>query len=161
MYHNVAAPQIYISSQICRKYTTNNMSAALPRVTANQNRLPPPILIPSRPPRVAVTSQYDPFPEPSLIYSQGDVLAELAKMEDDPSRLNVYFEIARSKYAQSRHDSVTLNNWGFAYLENAIWQEDRDKMMYMLTCAQEKFDDAISVESDYFTSIANLGEVWV
>eukprot|EP01117_Protostelium_nocturnum_P016011 TRINITY_DN6261_c0_g1_i1.p1 TRINITY_DN6261_c0_g1~~TRINITY_DN6261_c0_g1_i1.p1 ORF type:complete len:943 (-),score=305.79 TRINITY_DN6261_c0_g1_i1:33-2861(-) len=95
----------------------------------------------------------------SIQFNIGDALVELAKMEDDEEKMDQYFEVARSRYALSCIDSITLNNWGFAFLENGILRKDPRRKLDMLLEAEKKFQDALSVESDYYTSIANLGNV--
>jgi tetratricopeptide (TPR) repeat protein len=101
---------------------------------------------------------------------QGDVLSEQAKCADTEQEMDKIFEIARSKYALSSVDPITLNNWGFVYYEHAILKTGSEKSL-LLDQAEEKYKGkmitfelmlclaSLVLESTYYTSIANIGNV--
>lgn len=89
----------------------------------------------------------------AILFNLGDVVVELAKMEEDPVKLDQYFSIARSKYSQSTHDSITLNNWGFAFYENGMMRTDYEGKLSMLSQAEQKFNgDYPLLYISYYTS---------
>jgi len=94
----------------------------------------------------------------TILFNWGDVLVEQAKMAETEDEMDKLFEVAREKYSQSSIDPITLNNWGFAYYEHAVLKSGEAKIK-LLDEAELKYKEALLLESKYYTSIANIGNV--
>lgn len=81
----------------------------------------------------------------TILFNYGDVLAELAKMEETEEKMDAMFTFAREKYATSSIDSITLNNWGFALFEHALLKKGNAKIE-LLNEAEQKYKGKCATE---------------
>ena len=62
----------------------------------------------------------------------------MAKMQDSEELTDKIFALALEKYSTTSIDSITLNNWGFAYYEQALIKKGNAKLL-LLDEAEKKY----------------------